>query len=109
MVNLLLQAVTHILGANNWDKLVVSETLCILRRKGVINENYKILTTNATNVLSSENELLKTSPFSSTDDALSNPSLVLFQKLQFSTSNSTIVLTVTSSHSKKTLIITNMI
>ena len=70
MESLLLEAITHVkniskkkptvkrllahinsLGANSCDKSVVEETLCILRTKGIINENYKILTTNGTNTL----------------------------------------------------------
>ena len=64
MENLLLETITHVkniskkkptvkrllahinsLGANNWDESVVEETLCILRTKRIIDENYKILTT----------------------------------------------------------------
>ena len=37
-------------------------------RKGIINENYKILTTNDTNTLPSDDELLETPLVSSTDD-----------------------------------------
>ena len=70
MESLLLEAITHVkniskkkptvkrllahinsLWANSWDKPVVEETLCILRTKGIIYENYKILTTNGTNTL----------------------------------------------------------
>ena len=47
-------------GANNWDESVVEENLCILRTKGIINESYKILTTNNTNTLLSYDELFKT-------------------------------------------------
>ena len=108
MENLLLEAITHIkniskkkpavnrllahinsLKAKNWDESVVEETLCILRTKGIINENYKIVTTNDTNTLPSDNELLETSLVSSTNDTLPDPSLLLFQKSQFSTSIST--------------------
>ena len=79
MENLLLEAITHVkniskkkptvkrllahinsLGSNNWDESVVEETLCILRTKGIINENYKILTTNDSNTLASDDELLET-------------------------------------------------
>ena len=61
MENLLLEAITHVkniskkkptvkqllvhinnLGVNNWDKSVVEETLCILRKNGIINENCTI-------------------------------------------------------------------
>ena len=85
------QLLAHInsLGANNCGESVVQETLCILRRKRIINENYEILTTNDTNILPRENELLETPLVSSTDDTLLDPSLLLFQESQFSTSNST--------------------
>ena len=75
MENLLLEAITHVkniskkkptvkrllahinsLGSNNWDELVAEETLCILRTKRIINENYKILTTNDSNTLPSDDE-----------------------------------------------------
>ena len=78
MENLLLEAITHVkniskksptvkrllayingLGVNNWDESVVGETLCILRTKGIINQNYKILMTNDTNTLPSETNCLK--------------------------------------------------
>ena len=62
------------LGANNWDESVVEETLCILHTKGIINENYKILTTNDT----SDHELLQTPLVSSTDDTPPNSNLLLF-------------------------------
>ena len=62
------------LGANNWDESVVEETLCILRTKGIINENYKILTTNDT----SDHELLETLLVSSTDDTPPDSNLLLF-------------------------------
>ena len=93
MENLLLEAITHVkniskkkptvkqllahinsLGANNWDESVVEETLCILHTKGIINENYKILTTNDT----SDHELLQTPLVSSTDDTPPNSNLLLF-------------------------------
>ena len=93
MENLLLEAITHVkniskkkptvkrllahinsLGANNWDESVVEETLCILRTKGIINENYKILTTNDT----SDHELLETLLVSSTDDTPPDSNLLLF-------------------------------
>ena len=93
MENLLLEAITHVkniskkkptvkrllahinsLGANNWDESVVEETLCILRTKGIINENYKILTTNDT----SDHELLQTPLVSSIDDTPPNSNLLLF-------------------------------
>ena len=85
------QLLAHInsLGAKNCGESVVQETLCILRRKRIINENYEILTTNDTNILPRENELLETPLVSSTDDTLLDPSLLLFQESQFSTSNST--------------------
>ena len=108
MENLLLEAITHVkniskkkptvkrllvhiysLGANNWDESVVEETLCILRTKGIINENYKILTTNDTNTLPSDDELLETPLVSSTDDTPPDSNLLLFQESQFSVSNST--------------------
>ena len=75
MEKLLLEAIAHVkniskkkptvkrllahinsLGANNWDESVVEETLCILRTKRIINENYKILTTNDSNTLPSDDE-----------------------------------------------------
>ena len=108
MENLLLEAITHVkniskkkptvkrllayinsLKANNWDELVVEETLSILRTKGIINENYKILTTNDTNTLLSDDELLETPLVSSTDDTPPDSNLLLFQESQFSVSNST--------------------
>ena len=46
-------------GANNWDESVVRKTVSILRTKGTINENYKILTTSHTNILPSEDKLLE--------------------------------------------------
>ena len=94
MENLLLEAIAHVkniskkepnikrllahinsLGANNWDESIVKKTLCILRTKKIINENYKILTTNSTNTIASDDELL----VSSTDDTLPDPNLLLFQ------------------------------
>ena len=54
--------------------------------EGIINKDYKILTTNDTNILSSEDELLETPLVFSTDDTLPNPSWFLFQGSQFSTS-----------------------
>ena len=99
MENLLLEAITHVkniskkkptvkrllahinsLGANNWDESVVEETLCILRTKGIINENYKILTTNYTNTLTSDDQLLETPLVSSTDDTPPDSNLLLFQR-----------------------------
>ena len=107
MENLLLRAITHVKnigkkkptvkqllalinspGANNCEELVVQETLCILRTKGIINENYETLTTNDTNTLPREDELLETPLVFSTDDTLLDPGLVLFQESQFPTSNS---------------------
>ena len=76
------------LGANNSDELVVEETLCILCTKGMINENYKILTTNDTNTLSSDDELLEIPLVSSTDHSLPDPSLLLSLELRFFTFNS---------------------
>ena len=109
MEKLLLEAIAHVkniskkkptvkrllahinsLGANNWDESVVEETLCILRTKRIINENYKILTTNDTNTLSSDDELLETSLVSRTDDTPPDSNFLLFQELQFSVSNSTV-------------------
>ena len=94
MENLLLEAIAHVkniskkeptikrllahingLGDNNWDESIIEETLCILRTKEIINENYKILTTNSTNTIASDDELL----VSSTDDTLPDPNLLLFQ------------------------------
>ena len=108
MKNLLLEAITHVkniskkkptvkrllahinsLGENNWDEQAVEETLCILRTKGIINENYKILTTNDTNTLLIDDKLLETPLVSSTDDSPPDSNLLLFQELQFSVSNST--------------------
>ena len=60
-----------------------------MRTKGIINENYKILTTNDTNTLPSDDELLETPLVSSTDDTLNDPNLLSFQESQFSISNST--------------------
>ena len=99
MENLLLEAITHVkniskkkptvkrllahinsLGANNWDESVVEETLCILRTKGIINENYKILMTNYTNTLTSDDQLLETPLVSSTDDTPPDSNLLLFQR-----------------------------
>ena len=99
MENLLLEAITHVkniskkkptvkrllahinsLGANSWDKSVVEETLCILRTKGIINENYKILMTNYTNTLTSDDQLLETPLVSSTDDTPPDSNLLLFQR-----------------------------
>ena len=78
MENLLLEEITHVKniskknptvkqllvrinspGANNWDESIVEEILCILRTKGIINENYKILTTNDTNTSPCDDELLE--------------------------------------------------
>ena len=99
MENLLLEAITHVkniskkkptvkrllahinsLGSNNWDESVVEETLCILRTKGIINENYKILMTNYTNTLTSDDQLLETPLVSSTDDTPPDSNLLLFQR-----------------------------
>ena len=77
------------LVATNWDESVVEETLCILHTNGTINENYKILTTNDTNTLPSDDKLLETLLVSSTDDTRPDSNLLLFQELQFSVSNST--------------------
>ena len=79
MKNLLLEAISHVksinkkkptvkrllahincVGANNWGESVVEETLCNMRTKGIINKNYKILTTNDTNAFLSDDELLET-------------------------------------------------
>ena len=60
-----------------------------MRTKGIINENYKILTTNDSNTLASDDELLETPLVSSTDDTPPDSNLLLFQELQFSVSNST--------------------
>ena len=54
--------------------------------EGIINKDYKISTTNDTNILSSEDELLETPLVFSTDDTLPDPSWFLFQESQFSTS-----------------------
>ena len=78
MENLLLEAITHVKniskknptvkrllvrinspGANNWYESIVEEILCIVRTKGIINENYKILTTNGTNTSPCDDELLE--------------------------------------------------
>ena len=136
MKNLLLEAITHVkniskkkptvkrlpahinsLGANNWDESVVEETLCNLRTKGIINENYKILTTNDTNTLLIDDKLLETPLVSSTDDTPPDSNLLLFQESQFSVFNSTAPTihgavtsgTPISHYKKKTLFITNMI
>ena len=77
------------LVATNWDESVVEETLCILLTKGIINENYKILTTNDTNTLPSDDKLLETPLVSRTDDTRPDSDLLLFQESQFSVSNST--------------------
>ena len=45
--------------ANNWDELVVEETLYILRTKGITNGNYKLLASNDKNNFSSEDKLFK--------------------------------------------------
>ena len=103
------------LGANNWDESVVEETLCILCTKGIISGNCEILTTNDTNTLPSDDELLETPLASSTADTPPDPNLLLFQESQFSVSNSTastIRSAVTSAPppriTKKTLLIENM-
>ena len=62
--------------------------MCILGTKQIINENYKIPSTNNTNVLPSQDKLLEIPLVSSTDDTLPNPGLLLYQESQFSTSNS---------------------
>ena len=99
MENLLLEAITHVkniskkkptvkrllahvnsLGKNNWDESAVEETLCILHTKGIINENYKILMTNVTNILTSDDQLLETPLVSSTDDTPPDSNLLLFQR-----------------------------
>ena len=99
MENLLLEAITHVkniskkkptvkrllahvnsLGENNWDESAVEETLCILHTKGIINENYKILMTNVTNILTSDDQLLETPLVSSTDDTPPDSNLLLFQR-----------------------------
>ena len=104
MENLLLEAITHVkniskkkptvkrllahinsLGANNWDESVVEETLCILRAKGIIND---ILTTNDTNTLPRDYELLEIPLVSSTDDTPPDPNLLLFQESRSQTSHS---------------------
>ena len=77
------------LGANNWGELVVEETLYNMRTKGIINENYKILSANDTNTLPSDDELLETPLVSSTYDPLTDPNLLLFQESQFPISTST--------------------
>ena len=108
MENLLLEAITHVKniskknptvkqllvrinspGANNWDESIVEEILCILRTKGIINENYKILTTNDTNTSPCDDELLEwwwSALVSSADDTPPGPNL----KNQFFISNSTV-------------------
>ena len=107
MENLLLEAKTHVkniskkkptvkrllahinsLGASNWDESVIEETLCILRTKGIINYNHKILTTNDTNTLPRDYELLETPLVSSTDDTPPDPNLLLFQESRSQTSHS---------------------
>ena len=60
-----------------------------MRTKGIINENYKIFTTNNANTRPSDDELLEISLVSSTDNTLTDPNLLLFQESQFSTSTST--------------------
>ena len=111
MENLLLEAIIHVknirkkkptvkrivahinsLGANNWDESVVEETLCILSTKEIINENYKILATRDTNTLPSDDELLKTPLVSSTDGTIPDSNLLLFQELQFSTSQPVLII-----------------
>ena len=69
------------LEANSWNELVVEETLCSLHTLWIINENYKILTTNDTNIFPSKypEELLEILLVSSTGDTLPDPSLFLFQ------------------------------
>ena len=126
MENLLLEAITHVknskkkptvkrllahinsLGANNWEESVVEQNLCILHTKGMINTNYKTLIKNNTSILLSDDKLLETPLFSSSDDTLPHPSLLLFQELQFSTSNITTTIihsavtpVTPNSHSKK--------
>ena len=135
MENLLLEAITHVkniskkkrtvkrllvhinsLGANNWGESVVEETLCNMCTKRIINENCKILTTNDTNTLQSDDKLLETSLVSSTDNTITDPNLLSFQESQFSTFNSTALVFIPHLHQlpqlhipKKTLTITNMI
>ena len=79
-----------------------------MRTKGIINENNKILTTNDTNTLPSDDKLLESGLVSGTDDTPPNPNWLLFQESQFSVSTSaaaTIYSAVTSgtpnSHSKE--------
>ena len=48
------------LRVSNWNESVVGEIPCILRRKGMFNENHNILTTNDTNTLPSDDEILET-------------------------------------------------
>ena len=95
--NILLEAITHVksinkkkptvkrllahincVGANNWGESVVEENLCNMRTKGIINGNYKILTTNDTNTFLSDDELLETPLVFSTDDTWTHPNLPLF-------------------------------
>ena len=97
MENLLLEVITHVkniikkkptvkrlqahinsLETNNWDESVAEETLCFLSTKEIINENHKILTTNDTNTLPSDDELLETSLVSSTDDTPPDSNFLLF-------------------------------
>ena len=69
IVKLLLAHINH-LGTINWyevEEVVVEETPCILRTKGIINEAYKILATSDTNTI---------------------PSLLLLLESQFLSSNS---------------------
>ena len=82
------------LRTNNWNESVVEETLYSLHTKWIINENYKILITNVTNTLSTNDELLETLLVSNTNNTLPDPSLLLFQEVQFSTSNSTTATTI---------------
>ena len=60
-----------------------------MHTKGIINKNYKILTKSGKNTLLSDDKQSETPLGYSTDDTLSHPVLLLFHKLQFSTSNIT--------------------
>ena len=70
------------LGANDWGE---SEGII----KGIINENYKMLTTNDANTLPSDDAILETSLVSTTHNTLTDPNLLLLQESVFSTSTST--------------------
>ena len=82
--------------------------MCVLHTKGIINKNYKILTKSGKNTILSDDKLRETPLVSSTDDTLPHPGLLLFHKLQFSTSNITTAIihfavtpVTPKSHSKK--------